>query len=228
MEQNLSVVIIPALNEEESIGEVLDHIPKNFKSHVIVVDNGSTDKTALIATKKGAHVAHESYKGYGAACLTGIKFAKEKFNPKFYIFLDSDYSDYPEEINDLFHVLIKNNLDLVIGSRMINSSSSLMPQARFGNRLACFLMGLRFGYYFTDLGPMRIITAKALEHIQMVDKNFGWTVEMQIKALKYGLKVGEYPVQYRKRIGNSKITGTFKGTIMASYKILWTLFRYAI
>lgn len=222
-----SVVIIPTLNEEESIAQVLAHIPEPFKTHVIVVDNGSSDKTSEIAKSNGAYVVQESKKGYGSACLAGIDYAKKNFDPSYYAFVDADFSDYPEEISDLYARMKKNNLDLIIGSRMINSSDALLPQARFGNRFACFLMGLRFGYYFTDLGPMRIITSNALETLKMQDKNFGWTMEMQVKALKERLKVGEHPVRYRKRIGKSKITGTFKGTVMAGYKILWTLLKYS-
>ncbi len=224
-----TVVIIPALNEADSIAKVLGHIPAPFRSHVIVADNGSSDHTGEIAVALGAQVVTASRRGYGSACLAGIEFARGA-RPDIYIFLDADYSDYPEDMTEMVNTLITKNLDLVIGSRMsgLAEAGSLLPQARFGNNLATWLMYLRFGYRFSDLGPFRAIRAEALNLIQMQDPNFGWTIEMQIKALKFGLKVCEIPVHYRKRIGKSKITGTFKGTLQAGIKILWTIFKYGV
>ena len=223
-----TVVIIPAFNEEKSIGSVIDHIPTEYRGVVIVVDNGSTDGTGNVARMKGAHVVREERRGYGSACLAGIESAL-KYDPELFIFLDADFSDYPEDMSELVDTLETNHLDLVIGSRTLDrgARSALLPQARFGNWLATYLMFLRFRFRFTDLGPFRAIRAKSLKQIQMRDTNFGWTMEMQVKALKYGLRVGETPVRYRKRIGTSKITGTVKGTVMAGFKILWTLARYS-
>ena len=224
-----TVVIIPAYNEAASIAEVINHIPKPFRDHVIVSDNGSTDGTNQIAKNLGVHVTAARQRGYGSACLAGIAYAKQ-FHPDVYVFLDGDYSDYPEDMTEIVSVLVEKNLDLVIGSRMLGQAEkgALLPQARFGNWLATRLMYLRFGYRYSDLGPFRAIRASALEGLRMQDQNFGWTVEMQIKALRAGLKAGEVSVRYRKRIGISKITGTVRGTILAGLKILWTIGRYGI
>ncbi|MGE4233096.1 MAG: glycosyltransferase family 2 protein [Bacteriovoracia bacterium] len=224
-----TVVIIPALNEEDSIAKVIEHIPAEYRTHIIVADNGSSDETVQIARGCGAVIAHASQRGYGSACLAGIKEAK-KTSPDLYIFLDGDFSDYPEDMTAMVAHLLTNDLDLVIGSRSLGlaEEGSMLPQAVFGNWLSTTLMAWRYGYRFTDLGPFRVIRAKSLEQIQMRDPNFGWTMEMQVKALKYGLKVGEVPVRYRKRIGKSKITGTVKGTILAGVKILWTLAKYSL
>ena len=222
-------VIIPALNEEASIANVLSHIPENFRELIVVADNGSTDETPQIAYNLKAQVVFARQKGYGSACLSGIACAQQ-FDPEIYIFLDADFSDYPEDMVEIVNALEKNNLDLVIGSRNLGKAETgaLLPQAVFGNWLATWLMWLFFDFKFTDLGPFRAIRAEALNKINMQDKNFGWTVEMQIKALKLKLRVGEVAVRYRKRIGVSKITGTLNGTIMAGYKIIWTIFRYGI
>jgi len=223
-----SAIVIPAFNEEESVGLVIKHIPDEFRENIIVADNGSVDRTAEVARAAGATVVNAPRRGYGSACLAGIEEATKR-SPEFYIFLDSDFSDYPEDMRVLVGKLLTDNLDLVIGSRMqgLAEPGALLPQARLGNRLATALLALRYGYRFTDLGPFRVIRASALEKIQMCDPDFGWTMEMQIKALRFGLRVGEVPVRYRKRIGKSKITGTLKGTILAGYKILWTLARYS-
>ena len=224
-----TVVIIPAYNEAGSIAEVINHIPATFREHVIVVDNCSTDETGLIARELGAHVTIALKRGYGSACLAGIKLARQ-FNPDVYIFLDGDYSDYPEDMVEIVRILVEQKVDLVIGSRMrgLAEPGALLPQARIGNWLATRIMYLRFGHLYSDLGPFRAIRAKALERLQMRDQNFGWTVEMQIKALREKMKVAEVSVRYRKRIGISKITGTVKGTILAGIKILWTIGRYGI
>ena len=218
------VVIIPAYNEEESLPLVLANIPK-FVDEVIVANNGSTDNTYEVAKKTGATVVNEEGKGYGAACLKAMeKIKDEKFD--IVVFLDGDYSDYPEEMNLVVEPIIKDNYDLVIGSRMIGKKEkgAMLPQAIFGNWLASFLIKLFWNYKFTDLGPFRAIKYSSLVKLNMQDRNFGWTVEMQIKAAKQKLKTIEVPVSYRKRIGQSKVTGTFKGTIKASAKILWLIF----
>jgi glycosyltransferase involved in cell wall biosynthesis len=218
------VVIIPAYNEEESLPLVLANIPK-FVDEVIVANNGSTDNTYEVAKKTGATVVNEEGKGYGAACLKAMeKIKDEKFD--IVVFLDGDYSDYPEEMNLVVEPIIKDNYDLVIGSRMIGKKEkgAMLPQAIFGNWLASFLIKLFWNYKFTDLGPFRAIKYSSLVKLNSKDRNFGWTVEMQIKAAKQKLKTIEVPVSYRKRIGQSKVTGTFKGTIKASAKILWLIF----
>lgn len=222
-------VIIPALNEAESIPEVIRRIPGPFRELIVVADNGSSDGTGEIAKMLGAHVVFASERGYGSACLTGIAYAK-RFEPDIFIFLDADYSDHPEDMTNIVGTLLEKNLDLVIGSRTLGGAESgaLLPQARFGNWLATKLMYLRFGHLYSDLGPFRVIRTEALHRLNMRDRNFGWTVEMQIKALREGLRVGEVSVHYRKRIGVSKITGTIRGTVLAGIKILWTIGRYGL
>jgi len=218
-------VIIPAFNEEPSIALVLNALPKDRLHEIIVVDNGSTDDTAKIAAAHGARVVQEPRKGYGAACLKGIS---ELGDPDIVVFLDGDFSDYPEELVQLIQPIEAGQKDFVLGSRMILSASrrALLPQARFGNQLAVFLIRLFFGHRFTDLGPFRAIRTKSLQALGMRDTNFGWTVEMQIKAVQHGLRIEEIPVQYRDRVGVSKITGTVSGTLKAGTKIIYTIFRY--
>lgn len=222
------LVIIPAFNEEKSIGSVLQDIPASLVSEVVVVNNNSTDDTANVARSHGATVLNEAQKGYGSACLTGINYAK-KLKPDLVVFLDGDYSDFPDELPILLDE-IAAGMDLVIGSRMLGNSEpgALLPQARLGNWLAVNLIRLFFGHRFTDLGPFRAIKWDKLVSLEMADKNFGWTVEMQLKAVRRGLKISEVPVSYRKRIGVSKVTGTFSGTIKAGSKILFMIFKYAV
>ncbi|MFQ5486752.1 MAG: glycosyltransferase family 2 protein [bacterium] len=222
------IVIIPAFNEEKSIARVLNAIPKKLVEEIIVVDNNSTDKTAQIARKHGATVVQENRRGYGQACLAGIKYAKSR-NPETVVFLDADYSDHPEEMPGLLQK-IEESHDLVIGSRILGQAEpgALLPQARFGNWLSVFLINLLFGFKYTDLGPFRAIKWPQLLRLNMQDTNFGWTVEMQVKAAKMGFKITEVPVSYRSRIGVSKITGTVAGTLMAGYKILSTIFKQAL
>jgi len=219
------VVIIPAFNEEESLPKVIADIPK-FVDEIIVVNNGSIDKTADVAMKSGATVLTEMEKGYGAACLKAIDYISDK-NYDIVVFLDGDYSDHPEEMNLIVEPIIKSGLDLVIGSRMLGKreSGAMLPQAIFGNWLATFLIKLFWGYKFTDLGPFRAIKYSSLINLNMRDRNFGWTVEMQIKAAKQKLRTIEVPVRYRKRIGQSKVTGTFKETVKASFKIIYLIFK---
>ena len=220
-------VIIPAFNEEDSIGLVLDALPQNLIHEVIVVDNNSTDNTARSASEKGARVVAEQRRGYGSACLKGISVLD---NPDIVVFLDGDFSDYPEELVKLVAPIESGEMDFVLGSRMIlsESRSALLPQSRYGNQLAVFLMSLFFRHQYTDLGPFRAIRYESLQAIAMQDTNFGWTVEMQIKAVKKGLRILEIPVKYRERVGVSKITGTFSGTIKAGTKIIYTIFKYLL
>lgn len=222
------IVIIPALNEEKSIELVLRDIPKDLVSEVIVIDNNSTDNTAACAKRAGATVLKEHRRGYGKACLAGIKYAKS-LNPDVVVFLDADYSDHPDEM-PLLLKKIQESYDLVVGSRILGSAEpgALLPQANWGNRLSVFLIKLLFGHKYTDLGPFRAVKWDKLSALNMTDPNFGWTVEMQIKAAKSNFKITEVPVSYRRRIGASKVTGTFSGTIKAGYKILFTIFKLAV
>ena len=218
-------VVIPALDEEQAIGKVLRDIPEGA-SQVVVVDNGSRDRTAEVARGLGAEVVAEPRRGYGQACLTGIA---QLDRPDIVVFLDGDYSDYPEEMSELVAPLLTGEADLVIGSRTLGQreKGALLPQARFGNWLSTLLIRLLFGVSFTDLGPFRALRFDALQRLAMQDRDFGWTVEMQVKAAQLGLRSVEVPVRYRRRIGTSKITGTLSGTLRAGHKILWTIFRYA-
>ena len=220
-------IIIPAYNEESSIGLVLDALPQEKLHEIIVVDNGSTDATARVAQEHGARVVKEPRKGYGSACLKGID---ELDAPDIVVFIDGDFSDFPEEIVLLIGPIETGEKDFVLGSRMIlpKSQLALLPQARYGNRLAVFLIKLFFKHEFTDLGPFRAIRYSSLMSIGMKDIDFGWTVEMQIKAVRNGLRIQEVPVNYRKRVGISKITGTVLGTFRAGTKIIYTIFKYLL
>jgi glycosyltransferase involved in cell wall biosynthesis len=229
--KNKILVIIPAYNEEESIGEVINDIPKELVSEIVVVNNNSTDKTTTNAESAGATVVNEMQMGYGYACLKGIKYAEnlgENERPDIIVFLDGDYSDYPEDIRGLIKPIIEDDIDMVIGSRTLGNAEkgALLPQQIFGNWLATTLISFLYGLKFTDLGPFRAIKFNKLLELNMVDKTYGWTVEMQVKAAKQKFRCTEVPVNYRKRIGVSKITGTVSGSIKAGYKILWTIFEY--
>lgn len=219
-------VIIPALNEEQAIGQVLAEVPPGAAADVIVVDNGSTDNTAAVARSAGARVVNEARRGYGSACLRGMA---ELRSPDAVVFLDGDHSDHPAELPSLVEPLAADRADLVIGSRTLGERErgALTPQQIWGNRLACFLLRLIYRYRFTDLGPFRAIRYQSLLDLGMSDPDYGWTIEMQIKALKRGLRIEEVPVSYRRRVGESKISGTLRGTVLAGYKILTTIFRYA-
>lgn len=221
-------VIIPVYNEAESIGKVIEDIPMQAIRHVIVCNNGSTDLTAEVAAKKGAIVVYEPNKGYGNACLKGMEYiALQKEKPDIIVFIDGDYSDFPQEMTELIRPIHENSVDLVIGSRAkgVKENGAMMPQQIFGNWLATTLIKIIYNYHFTDLGPFRAIKYDQLVAMQMADKTYGWTVEMQVKASKMKMKTVEVPVSYRKRIGESKVSGTIKGTILAGYKILWTIFK---
>jgi hypothetical protein len=221
------VVVIPAHNEEDALPLVLADIPRQRVSEVIVVDNASSDGTAQQALAAGARVVREERLGYGSACLRGIASLPE--DAEVVVFLDADHSDHPEEIERLLAPIAAGECDLVIGSRMLGrrERGALLPQAYFGNKLAVFLMRCFWGARYTDLGPFRAIRRDALGRLGMSDRGFGWTVEMQVRALEEGLRVQEVPVSYRRRVGRSKITGTLRGTVKAGAKILWTIFRHA-
>lgn len=221
-------VIIPAFNEQESIGKVIAEIPKDLVREIIVCNNNSTDATAQVAEDAGATVLLASKKGYGFACLTGLRhIAAKEEKPDIVVFIDGDYSDYPEEMRELIHPIITKDVDMVIGSRALGDlqPGSMTPQQVFGNWLATNLIKLFYKYEFTDLGPFRAIKYSSLMEIDMQDEDFGWTVEMQVKAAKMKMKCEEIAVNYRKRIGKSKVSGTVKGTILAGHKILWTIFK---
>jgi len=228
IEQNIKV-IIPAFNEEDSITNVVNDIPDIVKE-VIVISNNSTDNTEKNAANAGATVLSEPRKGYGYACLKGMDYiAQQKDLPDIIVFLDGDYSDYPEQLIEIIDPVLKKDVDFVIGARVkrLRESGSMTPQQVFGNWLATFLMKLFFGAKFTDLGPFRAIKYKKLIDLKMEDKTYGWTVEMQLKALKQKLSYVEIPVKYRNRIGVSKVSGTVKGSIFAGIKILGWIFKYS-
>lgn len=223
-------VIIPAYNEADSIALVINDIPK-IVDEIIVVSNNSTDNTEINAKKAGAIVLTETRKGYGYACLKGMQYIENQTEkPDIVVFLDGDYSDYPEELTKIVTPIINDNIDFVIGSRvkkLREVGSMTMPQI-FGNWLATTLMALFFGAKFSDLGPFRAIKYHKLLALNMEDKTYGWTVEMQLKALKQKLTYTEVPVNYRNRIGVSKVSGTIKGAIFAGVKILGWIFKYSV
>ena len=221
-------VIIPAFNEQNAVGHVIKEIPKDWVNEIIVVDNGSSDHTFTTAQKLGATSLKESKRGYGWACLKGINYlSKSDPTPNIVVFLDGDYSDYPSEIVKLVDPIINGTADMVIGSRNlgIKEPGSMMPQQIFGNWLATTLISYLYNTDYTDLGPFRAIKYDALMQLKMEDKTYGWTVEMQIKAIKNKLNIQEIPVNYRKRIGISKVSGTFKGSVLAGYKIIRTIVK---
>lgn len=220
-------VVIPALNEAQSIGRVLRDVP-SWVDDVIVADNGSTDATAQVARDHGARVVREPQRGYGAACLAGIAALQD---PDVVVFLDGDYSDHPDEMPDLVDPIVAGEADLVIGSRALGrrEPGALTPQARFGNWLACALIRLIWRVQHTDLGPFRAIRTTALHDLHMQDRDYGWTVEMQVKAAaRPGIRAIEAPASYRRRIGRSKISGTIRGVLGAGTKILATILLAAL
>lgn len=222
-------VVIPAYNEEASIGKVIEAIPQGVVREVVVVNNNSTDKTEEVAKGAGATVLKESFQGYGAACLKGISHINAKDQlPDVLVFMDADFSDHPEQIIDVLEPIKKRGVAMVIGSRALGKRQrgSMTPQQVFGNWLATRMMKSLYGVHYTDLGPFRAIQMNALNQIDMQDRTYGWTVEMQLKIAKANLPFEEVPVDYKKRIGKSKIAGTLKGTILAGYKIITTILKY--
>jgi glycosyltransferase involved in cell wall biosynthesis len=219
-------VIIPVLNEQEALPRVLGDLPWDMLSEVVVVDNGSTDATAEVAHQAGARVIHEPRRGYGAACLAGIRAIQES---DIVVFVDGDYSDHPNELPDVVRPILEGHADMVIGSRVLGNREpgALAPQARWGNWLAVNLIRMLYGTQYTDLGPFRAIRTPVLRSLGMRDQGFGWTVEMQVRAVNAGLRIEEVPVSYRRRTGHSKISGTFRGCVLAGIAIIGTIFRYA-
>ena len=225
-----TAVIIPARNEASSLGLVLNDLPK--VGVVIVADNGSVDATPEIAKAAGCLVATEPTAGYGRACLAGlgaVSMLPEEMEIQFVAFVDEDYSDHVHLLPQLLEPIAGDEADFVLGSRMLGEREpgAMPPQATWGNRLACYLMKLVWHTDYTDLGPFRVIRRDQLEALRMQDQNFGWTVEMQVKATVAGLRTVEIPVPYRRRVGVSKISGTVSGTIRAGYKIIYTIAKYA-
>ncbi len=224
-------VLIPAWNEEEALPLVIADLPKDWVRNIVVCDNGSTDRTAAVAIAAGAVVVQEPQRGYGSACLAGMRYLQQlpsSEQPHLVVFLDGDYSDFPEDLPKVAGPILTDEKDLVIGSRMLGGlepGAMTLPQ-RFGNWLAPTLIRWLYGYRFSDLGPFRAVRWDKLLALEMKDKNFGWTVEMQVKAAKMRLACTEVPVRYRRRAaGKSKVSGTIKGTILAGWKIITTIFR---
>jgi glycosyltransferase involved in cell wall biosynthesis len=222
-------VVIPAIDEERTVGLVVAALPRPLVRQVVVADNGSRDRTREVATAAGAVVVPAARRGYGSACLAGLDWLRRHGPPEVVAFVDADLADRPEELPRLVAPIEAGVADLVIGSRVLGNRErgALLPQARAGNLLACSLIRLLYGHQFTDLGPFRAARWDALERLAMSDPDFGWTAEMQVKAVRHRLAVAEVPVSYRKRIGRSKISGTVSGTLRAGHKILWTVFKHA-
>lgn len=228
MKEVIIDVVIPAYNEQDAIQKVIEEIPSGLVRDIVVVDNNSSDNTFTQASNTEATVLSEVRQGYGWACLKGIAFIADKsIQPDILVFIDGDHSDYPEEMGELVKPILENNTDLVIGSRALGKKQkgSMTPQQIFGNWLSTRLMRWFYGARFTDLGPFRAIKFKKLLEMNMQDKTYGWTVEMQIKALKQGMTYAEVPVNYRKRIGFSKVSGTVKGSVLAGIKIIYLIFK---
>lgn len=222
---NRAALIIPALDEEPAIGQTLDRVPRDLYCAIIVADNGSRDRTAQIARAHGATVVSELERGYGAACLRAISVLPP--NVDAVVFMDADASDDPAEAVLLLQPIYQGRADLVIGSRTLGKAEkgALEPHQVLGNRLATGIIRAFYGHRYTDLGPFRAIRTEALHKLAMRDRNYGWTIEMQIKALRHKLRVVEVPVSYRRRVGVSKISGNWRASIAAGVKITWTAFR---
>ena len=222
---NRAALIIPALDEEPAIGQTLDRVPRDLYREIIVADNGSRDRTAEIARAHGATVVSEPERGYGAACLRAISALPQ--NVEAVVFMDADASDDPAEAVLLLEPIYQGRADLVIGSRTLGSAEkgALEPHQVLGNRLVTGIMRAFYGHRYTDLGPFRAIRTEALQRLAMRDRNYGWTIEMQIKALRHKLRVVEVPVSYRRRVGVSKISGNWRASMAAGAKIIWMAFR---
>ena len=222
------VVIIPAFNEENAVGKVIADIPQDEVDEIIVVNNNSRDKTSEVALDKGATVLDEPRQGYGRACLKGMEYvAAKKLLPETIVFLDADYSDYPHQMIDMIRPIQNNQVDFVVGSRALGNREKramTIPQV-VGNWIATRMLKWMYEVNYTDLGPFRAIRYSSLVALNMKDKTYGWTVEMQAKAAKMNLRYAEIPVDYRKRIGKSKVSGTIKGTVLAGYKIITTILK---
>lgn len=222
-------VLIPALNEERAIGKVVAALVRQQVRRILVVDNGSHDRTAEVAEYAGARVVREIERGYGAACLRGLRELSYD-PPDVVVFIDGDYSDHPEDLPTLLAPIARGEADLVVASRTLGERErgSLTPQQRVGNAVACALINQLYGTTYTDLGPFRAIRWQALRTLAMRDRNYGWTIEMQIRAAQESLRSLEVPTRYRRRIGESKVSGTVRGTLGASYKILYTIARHSL
>jgi glycosyltransferase involved in cell wall biosynthesis len=223
-------VIIPAYNEQNGIAMVLADLANEPVRNLVVVDNGSTDRTAEVAASMGAVVVHQPERGYGAACLAGMTYLEGlEVSPDVVVFMDGDHADHAEQLRALVIPIVDGEVDFVLASRARGATEpgAITPQQVFGNWLATRLMRWLFRAEYTDLGPFRAIRYASLKRLGMTDRNYGWTIEMQIKAAKLGLKHKEIDALYRRRVGVSKVSGTLKGSFMAGYKILATLVRYA-
>ena len=222
-------VVIPAFNEEASLPLVLDALRGTGARRVVVADNNSSDRTAAVARAGGAEVVTATRQGYGSACLAGLDHLRATDPPDVVVFVDADYSDHPDELPSLVAPILEGRADLVIGSRVLGrrERGALLPQARAGNAVATLLIRALYGHRYTDLGPFRAVRWSSLERLAMRDPDFGWTAEMQVKALRCRLRVVEVPVSYRRRVGVSKITGTVGGTVRAGYRIVTTILLHA-
>lgn len=226
--QARAALVIPALDEEAAIGVTLGRVPRELYRQIVVADNGSRDRTAAIARAAGATVVFEPERGYGAACLRALAALPE--DTEAVVFMDADASDAPEEAARLLEPIYSGRADLVLGSRELGRAErgALLPHQRFGNWLATRLIRWLYGHAYTDLGPFRAISLPALRRLGMRDRNYGWTIEMQIRAIQHGLRILEVPVSYRPRIGVSKVSGNLRASIRAGLKILWTVFRLSL
>ncbi len=222
-------VLIPARDEEKALPFVLKALPMHELRQVVLVNNGSTDGTAAVATAHGCQLVDCPIAGYGRACLAGMHYLSHD-PPEILVFLDGDFSDDPGQIMKIVQPIIAAKADFVLGSRTLGQAEkgSLTAVQRFGNALATRLVELFWGHKYSDLAPYRAISWDALQQLKMTDQNFGWTIEMQIKAVTSGLSITEVSMPYKQRIGTSKISGTVTGSLKAGYKIIWTIFKYRL